>query len=268
MKERLNMKPFFTYFGAKWRNSTAYPDPQFDTIIEPFCGAAGYSVRRSNGRKVELYDKSEQIIMTWKYLIGASEKEIRNLPDIEYGTSVEDEKYKLTQEQQNFIGWHLNTATVCPKKKPSKWYSPDSLHAGSKILWSQHRRNRLASQLRYIRHWTATQSSYEDIPNKEACWFIDPPYQVHGKHYKHSNKYIDFKHLGEWCKARKGQYIVCEGIDANWLPFEPLGRFKTKPDKKKKDQIEEFKEMEYIYTNTPLPKQLSLLDFFSSLEEV
>ena len=268
MKERLNMKPFFTYFGAKWRNSTAYPDPQFDTIIEPFCGAAGYSVRRSNGRKVELYDKSEQIIMTWKYLIGASEKEIRNLPDIEYGTSVEDEKYKLTQEQQNFIGWHLNTATVCPKKKPSKWYSPDSLHAGSKILWSQHRRNRLASQLRYIRHWTATQSSYEDIPNKEACWFIDPPYQVHGKHYKHSNKYIDLKHLGEWCKARKGQYMVCEGIDANWLPFEPLGRFKTKPDKKKKDQIEEFKEMEYIYTNTPLPKQLSLLDFFSSLEEV
>ena len=262
------VQPFFTYFGAKWRNSVAYPDPQFDTIIEPFAGAAGYSVRRANGRNVELYDLSEQIICTWNYLISCSEQELRNLPDIEYGTTVEDEVYKLTPEQQTFIGWHLNTGTVRPNKKPSAWYAPDSPYAGQERLWGQKRRDRLAAQLHNIRHWRATRCSYADIPNKQACWFIDPPYQVQGKHYKHSNKYIDFEHLAEWCKTREGQYIVCEGVEADWLPFKALGRFQTKPDSKKLQQLQEFKETEYIYTNTPLPEQLSLLDFCAKFEEV
>jgi site-specific DNA-adenine methylase len=257
------MKTFFTYFGAKWRNCLYYPDPQFDKIIEPFCGAAGYSVRRANGRHVHLYDKSEAIITTWNYLINVSEKELRNLPNIEYGTSTEDEKYNLTPEQRTFIGWHLNTGVVRPYKKPSKWYAPDSIYPATNWMWGQPRRDRLASQLRYIRHWTATCCSYEDIPNQEATWFVDPPYQVHGKHYPHSNKHIDFDNLASWCKSRKGQYIVCEGVKATWLPFKPLGRFQTKPDSKKKDQMEEHgqhAEMEYIYTNTPLPTQLKLFE--------
>jgi hypothetical protein len=33
---------------------------------------------------------------------------------------------------------------------------------------------------------------------------------------------IDYPVLGAWCKDRQGQVIVCEGADADWLPFEPL----------------------------------------------
>ena len=39
------MKPFFRYYGGKWRDCAKYPPPQFDTIVEPFAGSAGYSVR-------------------------------------------------------------------------------------------------------------------------------------------------------------------------------------------------------------------------------
>ena len=33
--------------------------------------------------------------------------------------------------------------------------------------------------------------------------------------------------FGEWCRARQGQVIACENVGATWLPFEPLGSFKS-----------------------------------------
>jgi 16S rRNA G966 N2-methylase RsmD len=83
-----------------------------------------------------------------------------------------------------------------------------------------------------IRHWKTKLGSYEDLENEEATWFIDPPYQFGGHEYKHSNKQIDFNKLGEWCKNRNGQIIVCENTKADWLPFKPMidmqgARFKT-----------------------------------------
>lgn len=39
------LKPFFTYFGGKYRIAPRYPKPQYNTIIEPFAGSAGYSLR-------------------------------------------------------------------------------------------------------------------------------------------------------------------------------------------------------------------------------
>jgi 16S rRNA G966 N2-methylase RsmD len=59
------------------------------------------------------------------------------------------------------------------------------------------------------------------IANVEATWFIDPPYQKAGKYYTGHNK-MDFEKLGEWCKSRKGQVIVCENQGADWLPFRFL----------------------------------------------
>ena len=37
-----------------------------------------------------------------------------------------------------------------------------------------------------------------------------------------SNKKINFTELGEWCKSRNGQVIVCENTKADWLPFKPM----------------------------------------------
>ena len=52
---------------------------------------------------------------------------------------------------------------------------------------------------------------------------LTPPYQFGGEHqYKHNNKKINFKQLGEWCMSRKGQIIVCENTKADWMPFKPM----------------------------------------------
>ena len=37
---------------------------------------------------------------------------------------------------------------------------------------------------------------------------------------------VDYEHLGDWCRSREGQVIVCEQQGADWLPFEALGNFK------------------------------------------
>ena len=45
--------------------------------------------------------------------------------------------------------------------------------------------------------------------------------------YVHSAKDIDFNNLADWCKSRTGQVIVCEGANADWLPFKPLSAQRT-----------------------------------------
>ena len=55
----------------------------------------------------------------------------------------------------------------------------------------------------------------------EASWFVDPPYQNQGKHYHYGPENVDFAMLGNWCRTRLGQVIVCENEGADWLPFTP-----------------------------------------------
>ena len=79
-----------------------------------------------------------------------------------------------------------------------------------------------------IRHWKIRQGSYQGIEDfSTATWFVDPPYQSAGKHYKHGCQGIDYPHLGEWCQSLRGQVIVCENDGATWLPFAPLADVKT-----------------------------------------
>jgi len=83
----------------------------------------------------------------------------------------------------------------------------------------------LASQVERIRHWTVIEGSYEHAPDVGATWFIDPPYQVAGKHYRFSK--IDFQRLAAWVESRAGLKIVCENVGADWLPFVPFARIKS-----------------------------------------
>jgi len=43
------LRPFWRYYGGKWRAAPSYPSPRCETIIEPFAGAAGYSLRYPDG---------------------------------------------------------------------------------------------------------------------------------------------------------------------------------------------------------------------------
>jgi hypothetical protein len=211
------MKPFFTYFGGKYRVAPKYPSPIHDTIIEPFAGSAGYSVRNYN-KNVILYDLDEKIIGLWKYLISVKQREIMSLPtNISDGL---DSIPNVCEEAKWLIGFWLNKGTSSPSKSPSLWMR-QGIRPNS--FWGDTIRNRIAFQVEKIRHWKAIHSSYQNIErNYTATWFVDPPYEKAGKDYKHSSKMIDFQHLGEWCRFRNGQVIVCENAGAEWLPFKPF----------------------------------------------
>jgi 16S rRNA G966 N2-methylase RsmD len=86
-----------------------------------------------------------------------------------------------------------------------------------KSSWGPEIRERIASQVEGIRHWKVLETDWWRAPDIEATWFVDPPYHRSGKHYKYRD--IDYTALGIWCRARKGQTIVCEQDGADWLPF-------------------------------------------------
>jgi hypothetical protein len=56
------------------------------------------------------------------------------------------------------------------------------------------------------------------MPDIEATWFVDPPYNNRAGSYYIENS-IDYVALGTWCHERRGQAIVCENEGADWLPF-------------------------------------------------
>ena len=209
------MRPFLSYYGGKWKGAPRYPRPMYDTIIEPFAGGAGYSIRHHT-KQVVLYDLDPVLAGVWSYLITADPQRILSLPDFEDGQTVDD-LHGLCQEERWLIGFWVNKGGASPAKSPSAWMRS---RPGDGQFWGDKLRHRFAEQVQHIRHWRVEQASYADIETPEATWYIDPPYQDKGKHYKCGSADIDYQHLGEWCKSLRGQVIVCEGPGADWLPFE------------------------------------------------
>lgn len=196
----------FSYLGSKSKIVHLYPEPKFDTIIEPFAGSARYALRYFD-RNVILYDKSEYVVKVWEYLIAASKNDILSLPLIADGETVFD--YPLSEPEMWLIGFCLTRAKSIPRKRG---YGRNS--------W-QKDRQRIADSVHKVKHWKIYQSSYEQIPNIQVTWFIDPPYQFAQKttaeKYLHSD--IDYNYLRDFVNSRCGEVIVCEGEHADWLPF-------------------------------------------------
>ena len=214
-----SLRPFFSYYGGKWRAAPHYPAPTRGTIVEPFAGSAGYAVRYPD-RDVLLVDVDEKIIGTWQYLIGASAAEIGALPLLGAGESVND--LAVPQEARWLIGWWLNKGMTTPCRIPSRWMR-EPLPGRDETYWGTGVRDRLASQVERIRHWRAVLEYYTDTPDIDASWFIDPPYSnAAGDRYTHGAQALDFRALGTWCQTRRGQVVVCENVGADWLPFMPF----------------------------------------------
>jgi site-specific DNA-adenine methylase len=228
--EDICLKPFFCYYGGKWRVAKRYPAPVNDTIIEPFAGAAGYSTRYYN-KNVILYDIDPVICGVWDYLINVSVEELMSLPS----TISHIDDLNVCQEAKWLIGFWLNKGTTTPKKSPSLWMrqglAPNS-------WWGDGLKTKLAKQIEKIKHWKIVNSTYESIPDIQATWFVDPPYQGDaGQKYK--CKFSDFENLANWCKNRSGQVIVCEQEGANWLPFQPFHLIKSTPGSRGKSRSAE-----------------------------
>lgn len=221
------LRPFFTFFGAKWRLAPRYPKPVHDTIIEPFAGSAGYSMLYCD-RKVILYDADPVICATWDYLINVSESEMLSLPDLGLDQTVDD-LFCIPSEARYLIGWWCGRGRAEPGKSLGSSWGSDSQYADR--FWGETVRQVIASQLKYIRHWQMFNETYNNVPDiPNATWFVDPPYKSTGKHYRYDSSRIDYRHLGEWCLSRpsSSQLIVCEGVDVlgdppRWLPFKPFG---------------------------------------------
>lgn len=212
------MRPFWCYYGGKWILSKRYPVPRHDLIIEPFAGAAGYSVRH-NARNVLLFDVNPQVTGTWQYLIDTSAEEIRRLPLYDGTWERTSDLTHLPQEARWLIGWWLNKGMTAPCNVPGKWMRED-LRPG--IYWDATIRDRIASQVDQIRHWRILPYSYANAPlMTNATYFVDPPYaNAAGRRYAQNT--IDYDALGRWCEQIPGQAIVCENEGATWLPFRPF----------------------------------------------
>lgn len=223
-----SLKPFFTFFGGKWRIAKSYPPPKYDTIIEPFAGSAGYSVRYYH-KNIILYEIDPKIYLTWKYLISVRESEILALPDVLVDQTVDD--LKICEEARYLIGWWLNKGAAQPCKSPGAWMRQNlrGEYSGNNktdhYVWGDYVRNRISEQVKYIRHWKIFNEDFSSClpyPLDMRCtWFIDPPYKRAGRNYKFNK--IDYNLLSCLCQyVYRGQIIVCENDNANWLPFIPF----------------------------------------------
>ena len=216
------LRRFIPVYGGKRSIAHPYPEPAHRQIVEPFAGGAGYSLEYPD-RRVLLYDLDERVVGTWDYLIHATEAEILRIPAVVKDTEVD--LVEWPQEVRWLVGWWLSRRpSGCgPAKRAYSW---DDQHAGRSNVWGEKCRARLAAQVPAIRHWRIFHGSYESIGAPGAwgpsTWFVDPPYQAMGVHYRESAKRINFEALGAWCKSLPGQVIVCENDGADWLPFEPL----------------------------------------------
>ena len=212
------LRPFFGFYGGKWRDAVKhYAPPKYDTIIEPFAGSAGYALRYCD-RRVILCERDPVVAGVWLYLTKVSAEEILSIPDIPPGGSVLD--LDIPQEAQWLVGFWLNRGTSRPRKSPSKWMR-DKIRPGS--FWGDRVRSTIAAQVDAIRHWEVYPCSYDKCPEAgPATWFIDPPYQTTGHHYRFGSSGIDYSELATWCQSRAGQVIVCENQGADWLDFRPL----------------------------------------------
>lgn len=214
------MRPFFPYYGSKWNIARHYPQPMRGVVVEPFAGSAGYATFYDCAY-VHLVDADPIIAGVWDYLIRATPGEIMALPELpEVGDSVE--RYALPQEAKWLIGFWLNRGSAQPKKSRTA-YSARTDKA--QLNWSLRAKERIASQLPMIAHWTVQHAAYDQIQDCAATWFVDPPYGDKGKYYRIT--FSDYAALGPWCLTRRGMVIVCEGKEAQWLPFRPLGNFKS-----------------------------------------
>jgi hypothetical protein len=217
------VRPFFGFYGGKWRDAIKhYPSPREKTIVEPFAGSAGYSLRYHD-RNVILCEIDPVLAAIWAYLISVRPAEVLSIPDLRHDQTVDD--LRVAQEAKWLIGFWLNRGVSTPRRSPSRWMR-DGIRPGS--FWGARVRQTIAQQVTKIRHWRILNRSYKDAPAiNSATWFIDPPYQRAGRHYRFSSDEIDYNELGDWCKDRRKQVIVCENYGANWLPFRPLADVKT-----------------------------------------
>lgn len=213
------MRPFFPFYGSKYRLARHYPAPS-GVVVEPFAGSACYATWTGAERAI-LVDADPNIAAVWHYLLSASAEDIESLPEIHgEGESVDD--HDLSDGAKALIGFWL-TKGAQPVRRRGAYAANDKWRH---LFWRPQIKERISSQLDRIAQWQFIQGDFTRSPRiEDATYFIDPPYQQAGKYYR--VKFDRFDELADWSRDLPGRAIVCEGEGATWLPFSPMGDFKT-----------------------------------------
>lgn len=259
----VRLRPFWNYYGGKYKAALSYPEPRHDIIIEPFAGAAGYSIRHPN-KQVILCEKNPKVAAVWKYLLTASADEILNIPIVR---DVDHLPEDIALGARYLVGFNMNTGVASPAKTLSAIHRNNRdeqevnslFHNGTDTKtdyesgWGNAHREMVARQAMYIqsKQWKIIEGDYTNAPDVVATWFIDPPYaNIAGQQYPYHD--IDYPALGEWCKQRRGQVMVCENKGATWLPFKE--RLSFQPSINKKDKMTVERSVEVLWQNDDTPE--------------
>jgi site-specific DNA-adenine methylase len=210
------MRPFFSYYGAKYTAAKYAGPPRYDLVIEPFCGSAAYSTRYAP-RLVALYDISPDICDLWDWLIHCSEADVMEIPD---DFECFEQISALSRGAQLLVRFWVSKGRAEPSGKLSPWYF-QYRNAKDCRVWGPAVKARIISQKPAIADWTIDNLSYEKVPIRQAHWHVDPPYNNDaGSRYPFSD--IDYGALAAWCRRLPGVADVFENEGAMWLPFKPL----------------------------------------------
>jgi site-specific DNA-adenine methylase len=210
------VRPFFSYYGAKYTVAKYAGAPRRDLVIEPFAGSASYSTRYAP-RHVALYDISQDVCALWDWLIHCSEADVRAIPDAfdDFG-----EVDHLPRGASLLVRFWVSKGRAEPSSVLSPWYF-QYRNSNDCRVWGPQVKARIIAQKPAIAEWTIDNLPYWQVPLREAHWHVDPPYNNSaGSRYPFSD--VDFARLAEWCRSLPGAVDVFENHGATWLPFEPL----------------------------------------------
>lgn len=224
----------FGYFGAKHGMARFYPPPRYDTVIEPFAGAAGYAcywARQGLVKHAILIDKNPKVIALWRRLQTMTEADLFAIPYPIKGARTIEPLVAAASGQQGMAVLSGKSRQITDRMVNS---------------WPNLRK-RLVACLPLITSWDIVQGDYADAPSGPYTWFVDPPYTKRlgndgisksaggawyaggawnpGSSFNFGSEFTgDYSQLAVWAKRRKGQVIVCEQEPADWLPFRPFRR--------------------------------------------
>jgi len=243
LKDKSLMKPFFSYYGSKYRlcQKGFYPKPKTGNIvIEAFAGSASYSTYHEPERVI-LIDKSPTIIGVWNYLINAQEADILELPtNLDDFESLLELKNYFPSPAIDLIGFWVGRAKTTPVHNVTGWWR--QYHSDNCCrVWNESVKERIIRQLPKISNWQAYLGDYDSF-NKQhlsslykqsiktelvnefnkQTYFIDPPYSgVGGRAYQHNK--INYQALASWINtlSNSSQIIACENQDLphRWANF-------------------------------------------------
>jgi len=236
----------FDYYGSKNALARHYQYPQYDVIVEPFAGSAGYSLyhlERNKKLTEVLIEKSDKVFEAWSWLKQATVDDVLNYKIPKQGEKTTDFFAMASSASNAFLGSSYMT-----------------MSARMAVRMEMEMR-RIARLIPLMPRITVIHGDYREASDIEATWFFDPPYQsvrntIRGMGYDKGCRScdMDFVALREYVLSRKGQVIVCEQQGADWMNFRPL--------KSATDSLDR-KYTEVVWTNRP-DAQMDLFGFDSN----